>query len=75
MYVAWVRRYVAFHGRRHPRELGEAEIAAFLTGLAVERRVTAATQNQALAAVRTTPFLPWVSIPTQVRTRGSKSHN
>jgi len=51
VYVAWVRRYVAFNGRRHPRELGEREIAAFLTGLAVERRVTAATQNQALAAV------------------------
>ena len=51
VYVAWVRRYVEFHGRRHPRELGEREIAAFLTALAVERRVTAATQNQALAAV------------------------
>ena len=51
VYVAWVRRYVVFHGRRHPRELGEREISAFLTGLAVERRVTAATQNQALAAV------------------------
>ena len=49
--VAWVRRYVRFHGRRHPREMGEREIEAFLTQLAVERRVTAATQNQALAAL------------------------
>lgn len=51
VYVAWVRRYVVFHGGRHPREMGEREITAFLTALAVERRVTAATQNQALAAV------------------------
>lgn len=51
VYVAWVRRYVRFHGGRHPRELGEAEIEAFLSGLAVDRRVTAATQNQALAAL------------------------
>ena len=51
VYVAWVRRYVRFHAGRHPRELGEAEIEAFLSGLAVDRRVTAATQNQALAAV------------------------
>jgi integron integrase len=51
VYVAWVRRYVRFHGRRHPREMGEGEITAFLTALAVEGRVTAATQNQALAAL------------------------
>ena len=50
-YVAWVRRYVVFHGKRHPDELGEAEINAFLTDLAVRRKVSASTQNQALSAL------------------------
>jgi integron integrase len=49
--VAWVRRYVVFHGKRHPDELGEAEINAFLTDLAVGRKVSASTQNQALSAL------------------------
>ncbi len=50
-YVGWARRYVLFHGKRHPAELGAAEVSAFLTHLAVECRVAAATQNQALAAL------------------------
>ncbi len=50
-YVAWVRRYVRFHGTRHPLDLGEAEVSAFLTYLAVERKVSASTQNQALSAI------------------------
>lgn len=50
-YVDWVRRFVKFHGRRHPSTMGEPEIAAFLTYLAVERGVSASTQNQALAAL------------------------
>jgi len=50
-YVGWVRRYVLFHGKRHPDELGEAEINAFLTDLAVTRKVSASTQNQALSAL------------------------
>ncbi len=50
-YVSWARRYVAFHGRRHPRALGEADVTAFLSALAEERKVSAATQNQALAAL------------------------
>jgi integron integrase len=50
-YVDWVRRFVRFHGRRHPRELGASEVAAYLTHLAVERHVSASTQNQALAAL------------------------
>ena len=50
-YVAWVRRYVVFHGKRHPDELGEAEINVFLTDLAVSRKVSASTQNQALSAL------------------------
>ena len=50
-YVGWIRRYVLANGRRHPRELGQAELAAFLTRLAVEGRVAANTQNQALSAL------------------------
>ncbi len=50
-YVAWVRRFVRFAGLRHPRELGQAEVTAFLSDLAVTKRVSAATQNQALAAL------------------------
>jgi integron integrase len=50
-YVDWVRRYVLFHGKRHPRDLGAAEVEAFLTDLAVQRRVSASTQNQAKSAI------------------------
>jgi integron integrase len=50
-YVGWVKRFVLFHQRRHPAELGEREIAAFLTHLAVEAKVAASTQNQALGAL------------------------
>ena len=50
-YVHWVRRYVVFHGKRHPRELGGAHVSAFLSALANERNVAASTQNQALAAL------------------------
>ncbi|HET9483243.1 MAG TPA: integron integrase [Xanthomonadales bacterium] len=50
-YVGWVRRFVAANGRRHPRELGGAEVEAFLTNLAVRGQVAASTQNQALAAL------------------------
>ena len=50
-YVAWIRRFILFHGRRHPDELGEPEISGFLSSLATERHVSASTQNQALAAV------------------------
>jgi integron integrase len=49
--VGWVRRYVLFHGKRHPTDLGATEVVAFLTHLAVQRRVAAATQNQALNAL------------------------
>ncbi|MBI4911122.1 MAG: integron integrase [Acidobacteria bacterium] len=50
-YADWARRFILFHGRRHPRELGGPEVGAFLTHLAVERRVSASTQNQAKAAL------------------------
>jgi integron integrase len=50
-YMVWVRRYVRFHGLRHPVELGEREVAQYLTHLAVERRVSASTQQQAMSAL------------------------
>jgi integron integrase len=50
-YVAWIRRYIVFHGKRHPADMGAAEITRFLTSLAVEGRVAASTQNQALSAL------------------------
>jgi integron integrase len=49
-YVGWIRRFIVFHGKRHPRELGEAEVTAFLSDLA-NKHVAASTQNQALSAV------------------------
>jgi len=50
-YLHWIRRFIVFHGKRHPGELGEAEIAAFLSNLANVGRVSASTQNQALNAL------------------------
>jgi len=50
-YVEWARRFILFHGRRHPKEMGGAEVTAFLSHLAVDRRVSASTQNQAKAAL------------------------
>ncbi|MCX7135362.1 MAG: integron integrase [Proteobacteria bacterium] len=50
-YVQWIKRFIIFSGRRHPRELGAKEVTAFLSHLAVEGRVAASTQNQALAAL------------------------
>jgi integron integrase len=50
-YLHWMRRYVKFHGRRHPRDMGAVEVEAFLTHLAVEAKVGASTQNQALQAL------------------------
>ena len=49
-YLCWIRTYVTFHHRRHPRELGAPEVEQFLTHLAVHRKVGASTQNQALQA-------------------------
>ena len=50
-YVGWIRRFILFHGKRHPDEMAEPEVSSFLSALATERRVAASTQNQALAAV------------------------
>nr|QZL14091.1 integron integrase [uncultured bacterium] len=50
-YVQWIRRYILFHNKRHPNEMGGAEVNAFLTHLAVSENVAASTQNQALSAI------------------------
>jgi site-specific recombinase XerD len=50
-YEQWLRRFLRFHRMRHPREMGSAEVEAFLTHLAVDLQVSASTQNQSLAAL------------------------
>ena len=50
-YIHWTKRYIYFHGKRHPRELGPKEVEDFLSALAVQGRVSASTQGQALAAL------------------------
>ncbi len=50
-YVDWIRRYILFHNKRHPRDMGETEVQAFITYLATERNLSASSQNQALSAV------------------------
>jgi integron integrase len=50
-YVDWIRRFILFHDKRHPETMGEEQISAFLTHLAVDRHVAASTQNQALSAL------------------------
>lgn len=66
-YVGWIKRFILFHGKRHPQEMGKQEVEAFLTYLAVEGGVAASTQNQALAAllflyrVVLSQELPWLT--------------
>ncbi len=50
-YVDWIRRYILYHQKRHPQDMGKPEVEQFLTHLAVERNVAASTQNQALSAI------------------------
>lgn len=50
-YVSWIKRFILFHQKRHPQEMGAAEIEEFLTCLAVDKNVAASTQNQALSAL------------------------
>jgi integron integrase len=75
-YVTWIRRYIFYHNKRHPKEMGGVEIAAYLTHLAVDKNVAASTQNQALYALL---FLyrevlhQQVDVPTEtIRPRKSK---
>lgn len=50
-YIGWIRRFILFHNKRHPAEMGADEVRSFLTHLAVKENVAAATQNQAFAAL------------------------
>src|SRR5207302_3310177 len=50
-YIDWIKRFILFHGKRHPAEMGEEEVARFLTHLARDMNVAASTQNQALSAL------------------------
>ncbi len=50
-YIQWVREYILFHNKRHPREMGVTEINQFITHLVVERKASASTQNQAISAI------------------------
>ena len=73
-YVGWIKRYIIFHNKRHPEEMGKLELESFLTSLAVERNVSASTQTQALSALL---FLykevlaqefPWLEDVTRAKT-------
>jgi integron integrase len=72
-YLYWIRRYVKFHNRKHPREMGSREVEAFLTHLAVNEHVSASTQNQALQALLflyrqvLEIDLPWLENVTRAR--------
>ena len=50
-YVQWIKRYIMFHKKAHPKEMGAEEIKAYISYLANERSVSASTQNQALSAI------------------------
>jgi len=50
-YLQWIKRFVLFHSKRHPRDMGAVEVEAFLSHLATEGNVSASTQNQALSAL------------------------
>ena len=74
VYVDWARRFIFFHGKRHPADMGAAEVEAFLTHLAVDRQVAASTQNQAKAAILylykqvMLIELPWLDDVVQAKT-------
>lgn len=73
-YSDWIRRFIRFHDKRHPREMGAAEVEAFLTHLAVEGKVAASTQNQAKSALLflykevLESELPWLDNVEQAKT-------
>ena len=50
-YAHWIKRFIFFHDKRHPKDIGAAEVQAFLTYLAIDQNVAASTQNQALSAL------------------------
>ncbi len=73
VYTDWIKRFILFHGKRHPKTLGAPEIEAFLTHLAVRGRVSASTQNQAKSALLflyrevLAQALPWLDNVTQAK--------
>jgi len=50
-YISWIKHYIVFNGKRHPTDMGAVEVKRFLTYLANDRRVSSATQDQALPAI------------------------
>jgi len=50
-YLQWIKRFILFHGKRHPKDMGGPEVEAFLSDLATAKNVAASTQNQALSAL------------------------
>ena len=50
-YIYWIKRYIYFNNKKHPKDMGEKEISRFISHLAINRRVSASTQNQALNAI------------------------
>jgi site-specific recombinase XerD len=62
-YCDWIVRFIRYHNKRHPREMGEAEVTAFLTHLARDANVAASTQNQALSALLFDSFSAQLSRP------------
>ncbi len=50
-YLSWIKQFILYHGKRHPVDMGAAEVEAFLTYLATQRQVSSSTQNQALSAI------------------------
>ncbi|MDA8327744.1 MAG: integron integrase [Betaproteobacteria bacterium] len=72
-YLDWIKRFILFHGKRHPKEMGASEVEAFLTHLAVVRQVSASTQNQAKSALLFLykqvlgVELPWLDDVTQAQ--------
>jgi integron integrase len=72
-YVGWIRRFILFHGKRHPNEMGESEINAFLSHLATTEKVSASTQTQALSALlflyRHVLEIPFPKLETLIRAK------
>jgi len=50
-YISWIKRFILFHGKRHPQDMGRPEIEAFLSHLVMKRNVASSTQNQAFNAI------------------------
>ena len=79
-YINWIRQFIVFNSKRHPAELGAPEVTNFLSYLAVNRKVAASTQNQALAAILflyrhvLKQELPWLNDVTRAK-RPTRCHS